>query len=128
MEKKLLELAVEIVQAQASTSKMTGDEIELSLVRVYNALHKMRLAEDEGRSILCEDAEPPVSRQAVAIDPDPFLHSGRQGHLHGVRGGIPPIDGQPSSLASTDTPRIQAKMGFPAQAAPGGKGPHEIEE
>ncbi|MFZ2445310.1 MAG: MucR family transcriptional regulator [Syntrophobacteraceae bacterium] len=71
MEKKLLELAVEIVQAQASISKMTGDEIEMSLVRVYNALHKMRLAEDAGRSILLEDVDPPVSPRAAVTDPDP---------------------------------------------------------
>lgn len=57
MEKKLLELAVEIVQAQASMSKMSGEEIELALVRVYNALHKMRLAEDQGRSIILGTAE-----------------------------------------------------------------------
>ncbi|SPF34919.1 Transcriptional regulator, MucR family [Syntrophobacter sp. SbD1] len=52
MEKKLFELAVEIVQAQAAMSKMTAEDIEQALVRVYNALHKMRLAEDQGRSIL----------------------------------------------------------------------------
>ncbi len=57
MEKKLLELAVDIVQAQASTGKMTGDEIETALVRIYNALHKMKLAETEGRTVLPEEVE-----------------------------------------------------------------------
>ena len=72
MEKKLLELAVEIVQAQASISKMTGDEIELALVRVYNALHKMRTAEDEGRSILPETLELNVQPRALpAAEVDP---------------------------------------------------------
>lgn len=52
MGKKLLELAVDIVHAQASMCKMTGEEIEQALVRVYNALQKMRLAEDGGQSIL----------------------------------------------------------------------------
>lgn len=71
MEKKLLELAVEIVQAQASVSKMTGDEIELALVRVYNALHKMKLAENEDRSILPEDM-PNAGRPAwTGADLDP---------------------------------------------------------
>ena len=51
MEKRLLELAVGIVQAQASMSRMPGEEIENALIRVYNALHRMRQAEDEGRSI-----------------------------------------------------------------------------
>ncbi len=72
MEKKLLELAVEIVQAQASISKMPGDEIEHALVRVYNALHKMKLAENEGRSILSDSPEALGSVQgigAAGMDP-----------------------------------------------------------
>jgi predicted transcriptional regulator len=52
MEKKLLELVVEIVQAQVSVSKMTAEDIELALVRVFNTLNKMRLAEEQGESIL----------------------------------------------------------------------------
>jgi predicted transcriptional regulator len=60
---------VEIVHAQASITKMTGDDIELALVRVYNALHKMRLAEDQGRSIL-PDLELLVDAQA-GQPPDP---------------------------------------------------------
>ncbi|MGC8491763.1 MAG: MucR family transcriptional regulator [Syntrophobacteraceae bacterium] len=52
MGKKLLELAVEIVQAQASVSKMTAEEIEHALVRAYNALQKMSLAEEQGLSIV----------------------------------------------------------------------------
>lgn len=51
MDKKLLELAVELVQAQASLNKMSGEEIEMALIRVYNALYKMREAEKEGRSV-----------------------------------------------------------------------------
>ncbi len=69
MEKKLLELAVEIVQAQASMSKMTAEEIEHALVRVYNALHKMRLAEEQGRSIVREGLESQASGVPVAADP-----------------------------------------------------------
>jgi predicted transcriptional regulator len=49
MDKKLLELAVEIVQAQVALSKMSGEEIESVLIRVYNALYKMQQAEREGR-------------------------------------------------------------------------------
>lgn len=51
MDKKLLELAVEIVQAQVALSKMSGEEIESVLIRVYNALYKMQEAEREGRCI-----------------------------------------------------------------------------
>ena len=68
MEKKLLELAVEIVHAQASMSKMTGEDIEQALVRVYNALQNMRLAEEEGRSILVEDQVFQDSEAPVAVD------------------------------------------------------------
>ncbi len=69
MEKKLLELAVQIVGAQASMSKMTSEDIEQALVRVYNALHKMRLAEEQGQSI--QRAEPgfQASDEPVAADP-----------------------------------------------------------
>ena len=71
MEKKLLELAVEIVQAQASVGKMTGDEIEQGLVRVYNALHKMRLAEDEGRSVPFENTQLADQQAGLGADQDP---------------------------------------------------------
>ena len=51
MDKKLLELAVEIVQAQVTQGKMSAEEIESVLIRVYNALYKMQQAEKEGRVI-----------------------------------------------------------------------------
>jgi len=70
MEKKLLELAVEIVHAQASMSKMTAEDIEQALVRVYNALHKMRLAEEQGRSIL--QAEPGFQASGIPVAADPL--------------------------------------------------------
>ena len=70
MEKKLLELAVEIVHAQASMSKMAAEDIEQALVRVYNALHKMRLAEDQGRSIL--QAEPGLECFGMPVAADPL--------------------------------------------------------
>jgi predicted transcriptional regulator len=51
MDKKLLELTVEMVQTQVSLNKMSGEEVEAALIRVYNALHKIQEAEREGRSI-----------------------------------------------------------------------------
>ena len=69
MEKKLLELAVEIVGAQASMSKMTAEDVEQALVRVYNALHKMRLAEEQGQSILRAEPGFQASEKPVAADP-----------------------------------------------------------
>jgi predicted transcriptional regulator len=69
MEKKLLELAVEIVRAQVSIGKMSAPDIEQALVRIYNALHKMRLAEEQGESIL--PGEPVFQAHGVpaAVDP-----------------------------------------------------------
>jgi len=69
MEKKLLELAVEIVQAQVSMSKMTSADIEQTLVRVYNALHKMRLAEEQGESVLQGESAFQAASVPVASDP-----------------------------------------------------------
>lgn len=66
MGKKLLELAVDIVHAQASMSKMTGADIEQALIRVYNALQRLRIAEDGGQSVLSESGEPRASAQPVA--------------------------------------------------------------
>ncbi|MHC1729973.1 MAG: MucR family transcriptional regulator [Syntrophobacteraceae bacterium] len=71
MEKNLLEMAVQIVQAQASMSRMAGEEIEQALVRVYNALHKMKLAEEQGLSILQEtlDGHIPSRQESSSSDP-----------------------------------------------------------
>ena len=66
MEKKLLELAVEIVKAQASMSKMTAEDIEQALVRVYNTLLKMRAAEEQGLSIMHKEPASQASGSPVA--------------------------------------------------------------
>ncbi len=68
MGKKLLELAVEIVQSQASMNKMTGEEIEQALVRTYNALQKMNMAEDQGRTVASQGSEN-LPSTASAADP-----------------------------------------------------------
>jgi predicted transcriptional regulator len=51
MEKRLLELAVEIVQAKCALSQMTGEDIEATLLKTYNALLKIQKAENEGRFV-----------------------------------------------------------------------------
>jgi predicted transcriptional regulator len=69
MGKKLLELAVEIVQAQASMNKMSAEEIEMALERAYNALQKMSEAEEHGQVILSAGVEHP----GAAVSPaDPL--------------------------------------------------------
>jgi len=73
MDKKLLELAVEIVQAQVALSKMSGEEIESVLLKVYNALNKMQQAEREGRFVEVEGRVPEETaarfEAAEKIDP-----------------------------------------------------------
>jgi predicted transcriptional regulator len=77
MGKKLLELAVDIVHAQASMSKMTGQDIEQALVRVYNALHKLKLAEEEGQSVMPAKQAPQDVRVPVAADPGSSIQEDR---------------------------------------------------
>lgn len=64
MDKRLLELAVEIVQSQAALNKMSGEEIEATLIKVYNALNRIQDAEREGRSVILTNVAP--SEQAGA--------------------------------------------------------------
>jgi predicted transcriptional regulator len=45
MPKKLMEIASEIVQAQASKTSMTADDIALSLRQVFSTLHDLQRAE-----------------------------------------------------------------------------------
>lgn len=51
MTKTLLEIASEIVQAQASNARMSAEEIESALMRTFNMLRKMQLAEQDGKAL-----------------------------------------------------------------------------
>jgi predicted transcriptional regulator len=51
MTRKLLEIAADIVRAQASIGEMSPDQIELSLVKTFSTLQKMQRAEEEGAII-----------------------------------------------------------------------------
>lgn len=72
MEKRLLELAVEIVHAQVSLGKMSGEEIEAVLIRVYNALYKMQQAEEGQRTVAVEEGagEAAYGRAEAPARPD----------------------------------------------------------
>jgi len=48
MTRKLLEIAADIVEAQAAVAQMTADQIELALLKTFRALQKMQKAEEEG--------------------------------------------------------------------------------
>ncbi len=51
MTKKLIEIASDIVQAQATRASMTPEEITSSLQRVFRALQQMQKSEMEGTSL-----------------------------------------------------------------------------
>ncbi|MCE5333107.1 MAG: MucR family transcriptional regulator, partial [Desulfobacteraceae bacterium] len=46
--RKLLDIAAEIVQAQASVGQMSAEQIEQSLVKTFSTLQKMQKAEEKG--------------------------------------------------------------------------------
>jgi hypothetical protein len=46
--KKLLDIAAEIVQAQASVGLMSAEQIEQSLLKTFSTLQRMQKAEEKG--------------------------------------------------------------------------------
>lgn len=46
--RKLLDIAAEIIQAQASVGQMSAEQIEQSLIRTFSTLQKMQKAEEKG--------------------------------------------------------------------------------
>ena len=46
--KKLLDIAAEIVQAQASVGQMSAEQIEQSLIKTFSTLQRMQKAEEKG--------------------------------------------------------------------------------
>ena len=59
--RKLLDIAAEIIQAQASVGQMSAEQIEESLIKTFSTLQKMQRAEEKGvllDRIAAEDAMP----------------------------------------------------------------------
>jgi predicted transcriptional regulator len=59
--RKLLDIAAEIIQAQASVGQMSAEQIEQSLIRTFSTLQKMQKAEEKGillDRITAEEAAP----------------------------------------------------------------------
>ena len=73
MDKKLLELAVDIMQVQASLNKMSSDEIEMTLVMIYNTLNKIQQAEKEGKTLSIENLGTgrPLAEAGASVRNDP---------------------------------------------------------
>lgn len=72
MEKKLLELAVDIVKSQASVRVMSQEDVESALVRYYNVLQRMQKAEADAGTVV--------------------LERGRYGPLVPAQGPLPGVD------------------------------------
>ena len=66
--KKLLDIAAEIVHAQATVGQMSADQIEQALIKTFSTLQRMQRAEEKG--VLLEAVspmeEPPAEEAAPA--------------------------------------------------------------
>ncbi len=71
MNKKLLEIAADLVQAQAANTRMSGEEMEAALMRTYNTLVKMQLAEQEGKTLEAVSMPTEQAEESVPQTPEP---------------------------------------------------------
>jgi len=65
MTRKLTELAADIIQAQASHARMSGEEISDALMKTFETLRKMKIAED---NIKDKDIASSASIQIAKMD------------------------------------------------------------
>lgn len=69
--KKLLDIAAEIIQAQASVGQMSAEQIEVSLMRTFSTLQKMQRAEEKGILLDKGGAEEALAEEAVSPKKEP---------------------------------------------------------
>lgn len=69
--KKLLDIAAEIIQAQASVGQMSAEQIEVSLMRTFSTLQKMQRAEEKGILLDKGGAEETLAEEAVSPKKEP---------------------------------------------------------
>jgi len=77
--KKLLDIAAEIVQAQASVGQMSAEQIEQSLLKTFATLQRMQKAEEQGQLLdagLTEEARAEMA-QAVKKEPRESIQDDR---------------------------------------------------
>lgn len=72
MDKKLYEIAADIVQAQASSGQVTLDDLTQSMEKVFVTLQKMKKAEDGGILLDQIKGEEAQIQQKVFQDMDPL--------------------------------------------------------
>lgn len=69
--RKLLDIAAEIIQAQASVGQMSAEQIEQSLVKTFATLQKMQRAEEKGIMLDKDTAEEAGAEEAGAAKKEP---------------------------------------------------------
>ncbi|MGA2402308.1 MAG: MucR family transcriptional regulator [Syntrophobacteraceae bacterium] len=69
--KKLLDIAAEIVQAQASVGQMSAEQIEQSLIKTFSTLQRMQRAEEKGILLDRGAAEEAGAEEAQAAKKEP---------------------------------------------------------
>lgn len=79
--RKLLDIAAEIVQAQASVGQMSAEQIEQSLVKTFSTLQRMQRAEEKGILLdkgiadeaAAEEAQPAKKEPRESIQDDKIV-------------------------------------------------------
>jgi predicted transcriptional regulator len=69
--KKLLDIAAEIVQAQASVGQMSAEQIEQSLIKTFSTLQRMQRAEEKGLFLDSGAAEEARAEEAQVAKKEP---------------------------------------------------------
>ncbi|MDR3566927.1 MAG: MucR family transcriptional regulator [Syntrophobacteraceae bacterium] len=69
--KKLLDIAAEIVQAQASVGQMSAEQIEQSLLKTFSTLQRMQKAEEKGAFVDSAAAEEIDVKEAFPARKEP---------------------------------------------------------
>jgi predicted transcriptional regulator len=69
--KKLLDIAAEIVQAQASVAQMSAEQIEQSLIKTFSTLQRMQRAEEKGLLMDRGVAEEAMAEEAPVAKREP---------------------------------------------------------
>ena len=69
--KKLLDIAAEIVQAQASVGQMSAEQIEQSLIKTFSTLQRMQRAEEKGILLDRGGAEEEAAEEAQLAKKEP---------------------------------------------------------
>lgn len=72
MTKKLLEIAADIVQVQASSGQMSAEQVETALIKTFTTLQRMQRAEEEGTALdLLKALDDRAAEERAPVKTDP---------------------------------------------------------